>query len=176
MRETWIWSLGQEDPLEKGMATHSSILAWKSPCMEEPGSYSPWSYKESDTTERLIHWEKKEEMKRAQLWPFLTSSASSPSLCFLLLFLLWGHYPLVSFFPCCLLFPQFLSFLVLSSKSTKLPFFPLGNQLNTISYPTEAPDFLSTVKQLVSQPWFCNLEIQPFIIVITTMTPLLRLT
>ena len=37
MRETWIRSLGQEDPLEKGMATHSSTLAWKIPCTEEPG-------------------------------------------------------------------------------------------------------------------------------------------
>ena len=37
MQETWIQSLGQEDPLEKEMATHSSILAWKIPWMEEPG-------------------------------------------------------------------------------------------------------------------------------------------
>ena len=37
MRETWVWSLSQEDPLEKEMATHSSILAWKIPWMEEPG-------------------------------------------------------------------------------------------------------------------------------------------
>ena len=37
MRETWIQSLGQEDLLEKEMATHSSILAWKIPWMEEPG-------------------------------------------------------------------------------------------------------------------------------------------
>ena len=35
--ETRVRSLGQEDPLEKGMATHSSPLAWKIPCMEEPG-------------------------------------------------------------------------------------------------------------------------------------------
>ena len=35
MRETWVWSLGQEDPLEKEMATHSSTLAWKIPWMEE---------------------------------------------------------------------------------------------------------------------------------------------
>ena len=33
----WIWSLGQEDPLEKGMATHSNILAWRIPWTEEPG-------------------------------------------------------------------------------------------------------------------------------------------
>ena len=37
MRETWGRSLGQEDPLEKGMATHSSILAWRIPWTEEPG-------------------------------------------------------------------------------------------------------------------------------------------
>ena len=36
-RETWVQSLGREDPLEKEMATHSSILAWRIPWMEEPG-------------------------------------------------------------------------------------------------------------------------------------------
>ena len=34
--EMWVWSLGQEDPLEKGMATHSNILAWRIPWIEEP--------------------------------------------------------------------------------------------------------------------------------------------
>ena len=37
MRETWVRSLGREDPLEKEMAAHSSTLAWKIPWMEEPG-------------------------------------------------------------------------------------------------------------------------------------------
>ena len=37
MWETWVRSLGQDDPLEKDMATHSSILAWRIPWMEEPG-------------------------------------------------------------------------------------------------------------------------------------------
>ena len=37
MWETWVQFLGQEDPLEKGMASHSSILAWKIPWTEEPG-------------------------------------------------------------------------------------------------------------------------------------------
>ena len=37
MQETWVRSLSQEDPLEKEMATHSSILAWRIPWMEEPG-------------------------------------------------------------------------------------------------------------------------------------------
>ena len=37
MWETWVRSLGREDPLEKGMATHSSILAWRIPWAEEPG-------------------------------------------------------------------------------------------------------------------------------------------
>ena len=40
MQETRVRSLGQEDPLEKGMATHFSILAWKIPWMEEPGRQS----------------------------------------------------------------------------------------------------------------------------------------
>ena len=37
MQETWVQSLGQEDPLEKEMGTHSSTLAWKIPWMDEPG-------------------------------------------------------------------------------------------------------------------------------------------
>ena len=37
MQETWVQSLGWEDPLEEGMATHSSILAWRLPWTEEPG-------------------------------------------------------------------------------------------------------------------------------------------
>ena len=37
MQETWVGSMGQEDSLEKGMATHSSILAWRIPGTEEPG-------------------------------------------------------------------------------------------------------------------------------------------
>ena len=37
MQETWVQSLGQEDPLKKGMATHSSILAWRIPQTEKPG-------------------------------------------------------------------------------------------------------------------------------------------
>ena len=55
MQKTRVQSLGREDPLEKEMATHSSILAWKIPRMEEPGRLSkrPWGCKESDTTERL---------------------------------------------------------------------------------------------------------------------------
>ena len=41
MKETWVWSLIWEDPLEKGMATHCSILAWRSPQTEEPGGLQP---------------------------------------------------------------------------------------------------------------------------------------
>ena len=54
MQETWVRSLGGEDPLEEGIATHSSILAWRIPWTEEPGGlYSPRGRKGSDTTERL---------------------------------------------------------------------------------------------------------------------------
>ena len=53
MQETWVRSLGQEDPLEKEMATHSSILAGESHGRRSLVGYSPWGRKESDTTERL---------------------------------------------------------------------------------------------------------------------------
>ena len=47
MQETWVLSLGQEDPLEKGKATHSSILAWRIPWTEKLGAlHSPWGCKE----------------------------------------------------------------------------------------------------------------------------------
>ena len=42
MQETWVWSLGWEDPLEEGMSTHSSILASRIPMDREPAGYSPW--------------------------------------------------------------------------------------------------------------------------------------
>ena len=51
MWETWVRSLGQEDPLEKEMATHSSILAWRIPWTEELGGLQSMDHKESDTTE-----------------------------------------------------------------------------------------------------------------------------
>ena len=51
MRETQVQSLGREDPLEKEMATHSCILAWKIHERRILAGYSPWGCKESDTTE-----------------------------------------------------------------------------------------------------------------------------
>ena len=66
MQETWVRSLGREDPLEKEMATHSSTLAWKIPWMED--SNSPWGRKELDTTVTslsLFHLIKK---KKETLW------------------------------------------------------------------------------------------------------------
>ena len=53
LQETWVWSLGQEDPLEEEMATHSSILAWKIPWTEEPGKLQSMR-SQSDMTEWLI--------------------------------------------------------------------------------------------------------------------------
>ena len=48
-QETWVRSLGQEDPLEKGMATHCSVLAWKIPWTEEPGGLQSMGCKKLDT-------------------------------------------------------------------------------------------------------------------------------
>ena len=50
IKENWLSSLGWDDPLEKGMATHSSIPAWRIP---QKRGYSPWGSKELDTTEQL---------------------------------------------------------------------------------------------------------------------------
>ena len=63
VQETRVQYLGQEDPLEKEMETHSSILAWRNPMEEEPGGlqsmglagYSPWGCKESDMIEVTKH-------------------------------------------------------------------------------------------------------------------------
>ena len=54
MKETWIQSLGWEDPLEKEIATHCSFLAWKSQGQRSLAGYSPWGPKESDMTEHTI--------------------------------------------------------------------------------------------------------------------------
>ena len=54
IQESSVRSLGGEDSLEKGMATHLNILAWRIPWSEEPGGlYSPWGFRESNMTEPL---------------------------------------------------------------------------------------------------------------------------
>ena len=76
MQEMRVQSLGQEDPLEQGMETHSNILAWKIPWAEEPGGQGLWGHKESGTTE---HTQKK---NCANLTEFILSAppqACSPT-------------------------------------------------------------------------------------------------
>ena len=73
--EMWVRLLGREDPLEEGPATHSSLLAWRTPWTEEPGGYSPWGRAESDTTERLSPWDRAESDTTERL-----SAAPSPPL------------------------------------------------------------------------------------------------
>ena len=51
VQETWVRSLGQEDPLEKGIATHSSICAWRIPWTEESGRLESMGLQRLDTTE-----------------------------------------------------------------------------------------------------------------------------
>ena len=53
MQETWVRSLGQENPLEKGMAAHFSILAWRIQWTEQPGRLQSMGITESETTEQL---------------------------------------------------------------------------------------------------------------------------
>ena len=56
MQETWVHSLGQEDPLEKGMANHSSILAWKILWTKKPGELQSMESQESDMTKQLTYF------------------------------------------------------------------------------------------------------------------------
>ena len=53
MQETWVQPIGCEDPLEKGMDTHSSVLAWEIPWKRSLAGYSPWGHKEPDVTKWL---------------------------------------------------------------------------------------------------------------------------
>ena len=53
MQETWVWSPGQEGPVEKGVATHSSVLAWELHGQRSLEGYSPWGGKELDMTEQI---------------------------------------------------------------------------------------------------------------------------
>ena len=57
-QEVWVQCLGGEDPLEKEMATHSSILVWEIPWTEEPGELQSTGSKESDMTEHQQHTHK----------------------------------------------------------------------------------------------------------------------
>ena len=64
--ETWVWSLGWEDPLEEGLATHSNILAWRISWMEEPGRL------QSMASQRVGHdWPQKQQ--HTYMWSFLAA-------------------------------------------------------------------------------------------------------
>ena len=75
MQETWVQSLGWDDPLENGMATHSSILAWRIHGQRSLVGYSTWGCKELDMTEQLStaqHMKSKEEKMYMQgLYPHM---------------------------------------------------------------------------------------------------------
>ena len=70
--ETQVQSLGREDPLEKEMAAHSSVLAWRILEQRSLAGYSPWGCKELDMTERLTHLESNKgaakNSRSAQAW------------------------------------------------------------------------------------------------------------
>ena len=126
MQDTWVWSLGQEDPPEKGMATHSSILAWRILWTEEPGGLqSPkepgglQGPKESNTTERLaftfiqlygyatvclafhllktyLDFSHFQMLQMKHLWIFY----AQVFLCVYKVLFLWGKYPVLRLLSC----------------------------------------------------------------------------
>ena len=91
VQKTWVWSLGQEDPLEKGMATHSSILAWGIPWTEEP--YGLQSL-ESDTTEQLIntHTKGENQMNKIEKLSYFSRIEQNSSLLFSVIDITYPKY------------------------------------------------------------------------------------
>ena len=71
MRETWVQSLGQEDPLEKEIVTHSSTLAWKMPWTEEPGRLQSMGSQQSQTQLKQLSTHHESESEVAQSYPTL---------------------------------------------------------------------------------------------------------
>ena len=65
MPETWVRSLGWEDPLEEGMATHSSVLAWRIPGTEESVGCRLWGRTESDMTESTYQQQQQQATKHS---------------------------------------------------------------------------------------------------------------
>ena len=69
MQKTQVQSIGREDPLQKEMATHSSILAWKIPWTEEPDRPQSMGVTESDTTEQLSrHKQEAKDHRERSVW------------------------------------------------------------------------------------------------------------
>ena len=78
MQETWVWCMGWEDPLEKEMATHSSILAWRIPWTEEPGRL------QSMESQRVGHdWVAEHTLWEQSSWMGLVPYKSQEAACFL---------------------------------------------------------------------------------------------
>ena len=73
MQETWVQSLSWEDPLEKGLATHFRVLAWRIPWTEEPGRQHPRGCRELDTTERRTHTHQQSHVTEEQTQPSRTA-------------------------------------------------------------------------------------------------------
>ena len=83
MQETWFWSLGWEDSLEKGMSTHSSILVWRIPWTEEPGRLQSMGLQRvvhDWTINTLTHRHTDTHTHRVSLWGlcFIRKSAGNP--------------------------------------------------------------------------------------------------
>ena len=130
MRETWVPSLGREDPLEKEMAPHSSTLAWKIPWTEDPGH---GGHKESDTTE-LLHFHFQGDTERSLVLRSLGMGKDAP--------LLSQHWSVLEMITTDLVYPEMqwellrLQVLICTTASSPLPpkltTYTLGTQAGTI--------------------------------------------
>ena len=95
MQETWVWSLSQEDRLEKGVTTHSSILVWRIPWTEEPDGLQSMGLQKvrhdwatNTFTSTLIKWNESHSVVTDSLWPQILQASGVGSLS-----LLQGIFP-----------------------------------------------------------------------------------
>ena len=98
MQETWVWFLGLEDRLEKEMATHSSILAWKIPWTEEPDRLQSMG------------------SQRVKNWPILCCFFSQEMLSYVCIYVeIYIYMDVIYMIHMCIYFPLFIKFLTLNS-------------------------------------------------------------
>ena len=69
MQEMWVWSLGQEDPLEKEVSTHSSVLAWRIAWMEEPGELQSVGSQRAGHEWVTKHQQQHDQKEKNGEWP-----------------------------------------------------------------------------------------------------------
>ena len=155
MQETWVQSLGQEDPLEKGMATHSSILSWRIPWTEGPGglqSMQSQRVRHDSVTSTSLQWY---YVIRSVLWSYCASITTHSS------FHLWNWSSISVLFSLIFIFKTFIKY------GKFVHYFFKYSMCFTVSFPSGTPNVCMLVCLMVSYRslMLCSLFFSPFLYV-----------